>query len=174
VEAAISCGAKPISLLLLHELSQSQSTWALQGVGAVDLWPSYRFSELRMAFPFAFYDFEAKDNGDPWHPVGLLVDGYNKNRFKKIAASVLKVLDESMSAFRPRTTKKGSYLGGLPHISFILRKPEPLGTEFKVICCATTGVFLHIEIQRGKIPRNEMKYSKKFGATAACTLRLID
>ena len=39
-----------------------------------------------------------------------------------------KVLDESMSALVPRTTATG----GLPTISYIRRKPEPLGTEFKV------------------------------------------
>jgi hypothetical protein len=80
--------------------------------------PKYCFSELRTFFHFAFYDFEAKDRQDPWHPVGLLIDGFNQNRLKKIAGSILKVLGESMSAFRPRTTKKGSYLGGLPHISY--------------------------------------------------------
>jgi hypothetical protein len=51
---------------------------------------------------------------------------------KTFVASLLKVLDESMSPFWPRTIKKGGYLGGLPHIVFILRKPEPLGMEFKV------------------------------------------
>ena len=33
-----------------------------------------------------------------------------------------------MSAIVPRTTPTG----GLPTISYIMRKPEPLGTEFKV------------------------------------------
>ena len=33
-----------------------------------------------------------------------------------------------MSAFRPQTRKTGN----LPHLSFIMRKPEDLGTEFKV------------------------------------------
>ena len=37
-----------------------------------------------------------------------------------------------------------------------------------------TGVFLHIKIQRGKNPMNEMAYSKKLGATTACTLCLIE
>jgi hypothetical protein len=75
------------------------------------------------------------NGGDPWHMVLLMVDGYNSNRQSWLAASVRKVLDESMSAFKPRTSKTG----GLPHLSFILRKPEPLGTEFKTIACAVTG-----------------------------------
>jgi hypothetical protein len=70
----------------------------------------------------------------------LLVDGFNTNRHDWVAASARKTLDESMSAFRPRTSKTG----GLPHLSFILRKPEPLGTEFKTIACAATGKFLRL------------------------------
>jgi hypothetical protein len=65
----------------------------------------------------------------------LLINGLNKNRHDWVAASARKVLDESMSAWRPKTTKTG----GLPHLSFILRKPEPLGTEFKMIACTVTG-----------------------------------
>jgi hypothetical protein len=53
-----------------------------------------------------------------------------------IAASVIKLLDESMSAWCPRKDKTG----GLPNISFILRKPEPLGTEFKSMSCFVTGI----------------------------------
>jgi hypothetical protein len=64
-----------------------------------------------------------------------LIDEFNKNRGKMIAASVIKLLDESMSAWRPRKSKTG----GLPNISFILRKPEPLGTEFKSMACSETG-----------------------------------
>jgi hypothetical protein len=54
---------------------------------------------------------------------------------KIIAASLFKLLDESMSAWCPRKTKTG----GLPNISFILRKPEPLGKEFKSMACLETG-----------------------------------
>jgi hypothetical protein len=38
-----------------------------------------------------------------------------------------KVADESMSAWRPRATA----IDGLLNISFIVRKPDPLGTEVK-------------------------------------------
>ena len=51
-----------------------------------------------------------------------------------------------MSALRPHTSKNG----GLPNISYIIRKPEPLGTEFKTVCCPVTGVMTRMEIQRGK------------------------
>ena len=38
------------------------------------------------------------------------------------------MFEESTSTIVPRTTPTG----GLPTISYIMRKPEPLGTEFKV------------------------------------------
>jgi hypothetical protein len=119
------------------------------GPSGLDIMAEYRFNDIKACFAWSFQDKSKEptydedgnaiiedDNGkDPWHMVMLMVDGYNKVRHELVAASVCKVLDESMSAFRPRTTPKG----GLPHLSFILRKPEPLGTEFKVIACAVTG-----------------------------------
>ena len=92
----------------------------------------HRFVQIRKVFPLAFANFdqgvEGQDNFDPWWPISTFVDNYNKNRNKTVAASIRKTLDESMSAYRPRA----SALGGLPNISYIMRKPEPLGTEFKV------------------------------------------
>jgi hypothetical protein len=108
----------------------------------------YRFKEVKAAFPWSFQDkskeprldeggSEVVEEGkDSWHIIMGMVDGYNKNRHDWVAASIGKVLDESMSAYRPRTSKTG----GLPHLSFILRKPEPLGTELKTIACAETGM----------------------------------
>jgi hypothetical protein len=99
--------------------------------GGRNIFPLYRFKQIKAAFPHAFENGDAKSSGDPWYPIGLLVDGFNDNRSYNFAASYFKVLDESMSAYRPRTTQ----YGGLPHLSFIGRKPEPLGTEFKVSNC---------------------------------------
>lgn len=73
-----------------------------------------------------------------------------------------------MSFWIPRTSKTG----GLPHISFVKRKPRPLGTEFKNVACAETGVMLHLELQRGKEPMKHSDYHRELGATAACTLRM--
>jgi hypothetical protein len=73
-------------------------------------------------------------------------DEFNKRHKKEGSASRDKTADESMCAMRPRTTK----LGGWPHISYVLRKHEPLDTEFKNTCCAITGVLMTLEIQRAK------------------------
>jgi hypothetical protein len=112
-----------------------------------------------------------READDPWWMVRLFVNAYNATRKERVAASIMKLLDESMCAWRPRTTKKG----GLPHISFIMRKPEPLGTEFKVVCCAVTGIFLGIEIQEGKMPMRVMRHSPApNGPTVGCVKRLVD
>ena len=82
--------------------------------------------------PESFYG----DNvNNPWNAVAALVDGFNANRAELVAASHIKVHDETMSPWSPTTTP----WGGLPFLSFILCKPKPLGTEFKSTACAITG-----------------------------------
>ena len=75
-----------------------------------------------------------------------------------------------MSAIRFWTTEKGN----LPHLSYIFRKPEPLGTEFKTVYCSVTGALLFIEVQRGKEGMKNSRYQQELGATAACTKRMMD
>ena len=80
------------------------------------------------------------------------------------------MVDETMCAWRPRQTK----LGNLPNISYIIRKPEPLGTEFKTVCCPMTGVMTYMEIQRGKEGMKNMRLQADLGATASCTIRCAE
>jgi len=55
------------------------------------------------------------DSNDPWHEVRWLVDGQNKNRRKTCRASWLVVVDEAMWQWTGQ---------GMPHLSFVQRKPE--------------------------------------------------
>jgi hypothetical protein len=87
---------------------------------------------------------------------------------KHIITSEKCVLDESMSAFRPCTTK----LGGLPNISYILRKPEPIGTEFKTSVNPKLTVMSHMELCEGKEGMLNKPFQVLLGGTAACTVRL--
>ena len=50
-----------------------------------------------------------------------------------------------MSAFRPRTTARG----GLPNISFVKRKPKPMGTELRCAADGRRGLMLFLKIQEG-------------------------
>ncbi len=89
---------------------------------------------------------EDRDGEDSWWRVSSFVDDFNESRMKLISSSSWKCLDESIFAFRPRMTKTG----GLPHLVYIFRKPEPFGIELKVVCDPPTGCVIGVEIQEGK------------------------
>jgi hypothetical protein len=126
----------------------------------------YRFEGIKSLMKEMWAD-RAVQNEDPWWPVAFLIDGFNNQRKAVVCASATKIIDESMSSFRPRTTASAD----CPHLSYILRKPEPLGVELKVVSCGMTGIMLHLEIQKGKGPMADTKYTSEYGASAACTLR---
>ena len=107
-------------------------------------------------------------NTDECWRAKLLFVGFN-TACKNIAASFLKMGDESMSAIRFRKTAKGNLL----HVSYIFRKPEPLGAEFNAFACSITGVLLFIELQRGKEGTKDSRYHQELGATVACTKRMM-
>ena len=64
----------------------------------------------------------------------MFIYGFNE-ACENIAASYLKVGDDSMSAIRFWTTAKWD----LPHLSYIFRNPEPLGTDFNTVACYVTA-----------------------------------
>ena len=103
-----------------------------------------------------------------WREINLF-DGFN-TACKNIAATFLKVGDESMSAIRFRKMAKGN----LPQLSYIFRKPDPLSTEFKTVACSVTGALLFIEVQRGKEGMKKSRYQQELRATAACTKRMME
>ena len=83
---------------------------------------------------------------DSWYKFSTEIIEFNNIWRTSISCPRWKVADESLSAWRPRTTA----LGRLRNISFVVWKPEPLGTEFKTSACPITGVMTMMEIQRGK------------------------
>jgi len=48
------------------------------------------------------------------------------------------------------------------------------GTEFKTSACPITGVMRNMEIQRGSSGMKDALYNCQFGATAGCTLQLLE
>jgi hypothetical protein len=60
-----------------------------------------------------------------WDIFDKMISDFNATRQAIIDGSDTLVYDELMCAWRPRTTA----LGGLPNLSYVFRKPEPLGTE---------------------------------------------
>ena len=82
----------------------------------------------------------------------MLIDGFNKS-FNNIAAIYIKVGEESTSMIRFWTTPKGN----LTHLSYIFRKPESLGIDFKTVPCSVTGALVFIKIHRWKEGTNNSK-----------------
>lgn len=129
-----------------------------------------RFKEIRKYIPFLWAD-NTKKNTDPWWQFSTAVDEFNRNRKDVVATGIMKVMDETMSAYRPQTSKNGN----VPHISHIQRKPEDLGIEFKVTADVKTEIFLFMEIQRGKDAMNDptfAEFTDTLKVTSACTKRM--
>ena len=68
-----------------------------------------------------------------------------KQKRRNLFKAILLLLDESMSGWRPKTSK----LGGLPNISFEARKPIPLGGMFKNGVGCISCVFAYQDIVMG-------------------------
>ena len=114
---------------------------------------------------FAVVDHNTADRSDPWWRIRSFVTAFNSNRRRTVNPSWVVVVDESMSAFRGE---------GMPHLSFIIRKPEPLGCELKTIADGVSGVMLRLELQEGKIPMSKKAGRRLLGATTSCTMRLVE
>ena len=131
--------------------------------------PLYRFKEWRKFLPITNED-PTRSEVDPWWKFVGNIEFFNLNRLRCIASSNHVCVDELMSAWRPRKTKTG----GLPNLTYVRRKPEPLGSEFKVSSCTRSKVMLNLEIQRGAEGMRNSRYQRQLGATAACTVRLAE
>ena len=102
---------------------------------------------------------------DPWWMVRGFVTAWNGNVEKNFDPSFKITPDESMFFFYGR---------GMPHLSFIARKPRALGCEAKSVACGITHIMIRLKIQEGKAPMTKLKYHAEYGATTACTLRLTE
>ena len=83
---------------------------------------------------------------DPWREVRTLVNGFNRNRAETVCPGWVLVIDESTSKWRGLGDW---YELGMPHITKIPRKPEPVGAEIKDLCDGTTGIMLWLELMEG-------------------------
>jgi hypothetical protein len=105
--------------------------------------PYSRFKDFRRYLPDIFADQSLK-GVDPWYQFSGAIKDFNDIRRELYRGSRWIVADESMSAWRPRQTA----LGGLPNISFIMWKPEPLGAVFFSFilfnCCVILLIFYSI------------------------------
>jgi len=78
------------------------------------------FKEFCHFLPEVWLGYNLKESNDPWWQFQAAVGQFNNLRSERIHAYCWKVVDELMSAYRPRTAK----LGNLPNISFVMCKPD--------------------------------------------------
>jgi hypothetical protein len=50
---------------------------------------------------------------------------------------------------------------GMPHMSYVPRKPVPLGCEVKCVADGTSGVMMYIELQEGKTRMMRLRFADK-------------
>ena len=79
---------------------------------------------------------------DPWAEIREWVIGFNAKRRSELRPGWAVAPDESMVQW---TGISGP--GGIPHLSFVPRKPHALGIELKTVCDCSTGCMLYLEIQ---------------------------
>ena len=101
--------------------------------------PKNYFKAFLSGFPWLWADKEkhwyTNPKHMPWEQILPFVDEYNEKRNNLLRVLFL-VLDESMSGFRPKTTKTG----GLPNITHEPRKPVSLGTMLRNGAEGKTGI----------------------------------
>jgi hypothetical protein len=126
------------------------------------------FEDIKMHFLQAFSDVTKADpkskEYDPWYMLSVLISDFHHNRQKKVAASLIKILDESMSAWCPQKDR------WIAKHFFYFANTRTFGTEFKSMACSSTGVVLFLEIQRGKavMPKWNEKYHELEATTSCC------
>ena len=61
------------------------------------------------------------------------------------------------------------------HVSYIPRKPTPLGIELKTACCGDSSILLNIDLVEGKVVDRQKAYMDKVQyPSTATTLRLAE
>ncbi len=85
------------------------------------------------------------------------------SRRTQICGRTRMVADESMIPWNGN---------GLPHLTFLKRKPHLLGCELKTVCDSSTGVIMYCDIQEGKIRMARKKYAEWQGRSVRISLHL--
>jgi hypothetical protein len=121
--------------------------------------PINYFKAFCCAAPFCWSEerYWYEDTRDvPWDVFLPCLSSFNDRR-QRLIKTVLMLVDESMSGWRPKTTK----LGGLPNYTFEPRKPVPLGTMFRNGVECVSGILVVQDV----VQNPEQQSLKPFYAT---------
>jgi hypothetical protein len=112
---------------------------------------------------------EAKD---PWVSVRNLIQGYNDRRAFVHPGKVL-CADEDTSKWTAAFSDVAHKLGGVPHLTKIKMKPEPISMMLKSLVCAESGINLKLELSESKEHMAQKAFGH-LGAGTGCLLRLTN
>ena len=138
--------------MCVQPLKRRSDYWKVRP-SAADLFPPADFNRLGMSEDrweriWSALSFECNDDeDDKWDCIRKFIEDWNENSAGMLHCGWLLCLDESMSRWLSRT-KGGDK--GIPHSSFVKRKPEPTGTEMKTLADCDTGCIVQVEVQEGK------------------------
>ena len=118
----------------------------------------HRFEEILQNLQFSF-------SGDKDQQVLDFLESVNKAFQNAVRPGDYLCLDESMvKAFHKNLKGKMK----------IIRKPRPIGNEFKTLCDARSKIVLFAEQYKGKEFMASKEYVDELGATTACCLCLTN
>ena len=119
--------------------------------------PKNYFKAFCSAAPFAWAEekYWYEDSRDvPWEVFLPCLDSFNEKR-QRLIKTFLLLIDESMSGWRPKTTK----FGGLPNYTFEPRKPVPLGTMFRNGVECISGVLVVQDVVQNPEQQSRKAYN---------------
>ncbi len=146
---------KQCYLIIIAAATQFESgyenLWRRGMKGRLRLYPDFgRFmgiNEMKAfcsAAPFCWADevhWYKPQRDTPWEVFLPALSEFNDRR-RLLVKTMLLMLDESMSGWRPKTSK----FGGLPNYTYEPRKPVPLGTMFRNGVECMSGVLVHQDV----------------------------
>ena len=86
-----------------------------------------------------------KDN--PYAHVTNLISAFNETRKNNVAPGTGVCIDESMGKWIPFFSDTPE---GIPHLTKLIRKPVGVGSEYKCMADAFSGIMLFLELQQCK------------------------
>jgi hypothetical protein len=129
-----------------------------------------RFEKIVSQLRFGHYGAD-EIKADPWAPVSQLVQAFNQRRAQVVIPGKFLCADEDTSRWTATRSEAKYKPGGVPALTKIKAKPEPVSIMLKSLCDSDTYIKLFLEIQEGKERMAQKPYAK-LGAGVAWLLRL--
>jgi hypothetical protein len=127
-----------------------------------------RFEFIMKNFALRKAPISNSEKSDAWFMVRQFVASFNGWRRKIVEPGSYVCVDESMVLWNGADETSRS---GMPHVTIILRKPEPIGCELKTLADGESRIMLAVELQEGKEAMREKEFMETGKVGTAQTLR---